>query len=74
MECCSVAHLNLLHNNRPSGAIAGGAKTLEMLRLDFHFKNINFLTLFEYLGLKKLLQQMLGYQLTCIQIFISILL
>ena len=33
MECCSAAHLNLLHNRRPADAFVGGKKALEMLRL-----------------------------------------
>ena len=32
MECCSLAHLDLLHNRRPADAIVGGKKALEMLR------------------------------------------
>ena len=34
MECCSAAHLDLLHNRRPADAFVGGKKALEMLRLD----------------------------------------
>ena len=33
MECCSSAHLDLLHNRRPADAFVGGKKSLEMLRL-----------------------------------------
>ena len=44
MECCSSAHLNLLHNKRPADAIVGGAKALEMLRLVFIDRNLFILT------------------------------